>query len=589
MEASIVVDSDDEAERCAEAEARAAAAAHALAAEPPQECFCCRLALPPSRGLLTPQPVGEVQIWRQDQALIFSPEDAEEDDDLVIPVAGISSVDVKADGPMIILTLSPPLAANGFAVDYMAEGHRIATVTLSPLTEELRSALATLMAWLQHLTLHGPKALGLVPRPLQEPVALRLHGTVLEERDLDLLEDEQWFNDTIMDFFMRLALEVAAPQQLQDELYVAKTQFFTRLTACGASSGEKGWENVKTWTRTVNGGVASQRVLVYPVNEANLHWCVFFVCHPHGAIQQTEADEDVPRIVCLDSAWEPVPKDDHIKLLKGYLRRELFNNPLGGNGAAVLGADGSVAAASVARWKAAVMGLEKMQAIDGDVPKQQNVYDCGLYVLEFLLYLLRQPGQFSRLGLESHQEWFDQSVITHRRTQMRELVSRLLSEGKRSGQMDVSLLLRDESLRNAVREALTSEPPEPENPEPENPEPENPEENVPWRPPAEPAHWSAMSAMSAAGGAEGVWGAWGWSYEWEHVAKRARLADWPFSSFYMPSARACVSPTWPFGVGRDRGRSSWQFGHVESPGGNEFSAARPLAGADCGVMVLEHV
>lgn len=82
---------------------------------------------------------------------------------------------------------------------------------------------------------------------------------------------------------------------------VAKTQFFTRLTASGASSiyaaiklgfwhvilgnwwqltaiksqkwwncrgGEKGWENVKTWTRTVTGGVANQRVLVYPVNEA---------------------------------------------------------------------------------------------------------------------------------------------------------------------------------------------------------------------------------------------------------------------------------------------------------------------------------
>lgn len=33
--------------------------------------------------------------------------------------------------------------------------------------------------------------------------------------------------------------------------------------------GEKGWENVKTWTRTVTGGVANQRVLVYPVNEAH--------------------------------------------------------------------------------------------------------------------------------------------------------------------------------------------------------------------------------------------------------------------------------------------------------------------------------
>ena len=45
---------------------------------------------------------------------------------------------------------------------------------------------------------------------------MRYQGAVLEERDVDLLEDEQWFNDTIMDFFLRLAVEVAPPQ-LQEE------------------------------------------------------------------------------------------------------------------------------------------------------------------------------------------------------------------------------------------------------------------------------------------------------------------------------------------------------------------------------------
>eukprot|EP00434_Breviolum_minutum_P029937 symbB.v1.2.026471.t1/scaffold2649.1/size74057/3 len=102
-----------------------------------------------------------------------------------------------------------------------------------------------------------------------------------------------------------------------------------------------------------------------------------------------------------------------------------------------------------------------MAAIDADVPKQQNVYDCGLYVLEFLLFLLRQPDQFSTLGLTSHQAWFDQSIITHRRVQMRELVSSLLAEGRRREQTDVAILLKDEGLRARVQEALTSEPPPP--------------------------------------------------------------------------------------------------------------------------------
>ena len=84
-------------------------------------------------------------------------------------------------------------------------------------------ALATFKTWLssatcaeQCVTLHGPKSLGLVPRPHQKGFGLRFQGAVLEERDVDLLEDEQWFNDTIMDFFLRLAVEVAPPQ-LQEE------------------------------------------------------------------------------------------------------------------------------------------------------------------------------------------------------------------------------------------------------------------------------------------------------------------------------------------------------------------------------------
>ncbi|CAE7290933.1 ulp2 [Symbiodinium natans] len=567
----IAIDSDEEGEhaKCAEAEdgtlepidiflaigpikhagqALAAAAASALAAEPPRESIVCGLTLPPSRGLLTPQPVGETQLWLQDQSLrvrcLYDEEpDEEEDDqdDLIIPLAGVSDVDVKADGQFVIISLSPPLAPTGFAVEFMAEGHRISTLTLSPFLEELRPVLATLMAWLRHLTLRGPRSLGLTPRPAVEPFALRYQGTVLEERDVDLLEDEQWLNDTIMDFFMRLALDVAAPSKLQEELYVAKTQFFTRLTACGAHSGEKGWENVKTWTRSVSGGVASQRVLIYPVNEGNLHWCVFFVCHPHRAIELADSSEehpDAPRIVCLDSAWEPVPKDDQIKLLKGYLRRELFNNPLGGAGFK-LGADGTVAAASIRAWKAAVTGLEKMKAIDADVPKQQNVYDCGLYVLEFLLYLLRTPDQFPVLGLESHQEWFDQSIISHRRSEMKRIVQRLLSEGRGSGQADVALLLRDKTLYQYVREALTSEPPPP-------PAASDGEggDGVPWRPPnatpepdnprAQPqSQIAAEHIMQGAYGAHSDWG----QFAWLPARRSAGWEDWSDADLYRKRAR----------------------------------------------------
>lgn len=467
----IAIDSEDEADEATGDEEAAAAAAALAAARPLDELFC-QLILPPSRGLTTPQPVGNVQVWldREEQTIYIAKLDIEEDEEeeegqeaaLMVPTSAVTQADVKADGRMVILSLSPPLAPTGFAADWMAEGHRLSMVAFAPAPHQVLETVATLRLWLGNLTVYGPRALGLPERPqTEEPLALRFHGVLLDERDVALLEEEQWLNDTIMDFFLRLAVELAAPKALADELYVAKTQFFTRLTACGAHSGEKGWENVKTWTRSVCGGIASQRVLVYPINEANLHWCMFFVCHPRRAMEigRAQADEnsfeeqDLPRMVCFDSAWEPAPKDEHVKLLKGYLRRELVSNP------DYADIEGEVLVQQVTKWRAAVDGLERMESLDAEVPKQKNVYDCGIFVLEFLLYLLRRPSALNSLGVESHRDWFSQALISHRRVEMRNIVERLQQEARGSGQADVAVLLESDSLRSWVTSALLSEPP----------------------------------------------------------------------------------------------------------------------------------
>merc|ERR1711874_573169 len=98
----------------------------------------------------------------------------------------------------------------------------------------------------------------------------------------------------------------------------------------------------------------------------------------------------------------------------------------------------------VRRWKAAVIGFEKMEATVPEVPVQENVFDCGVFVLEYLIHLLKHPASFYTLGLESHREWFAQSVITHRRRRMRDIIAELL---------------RTERVRSAVIQGLTDFPP----------------------------------------------------------------------------------------------------------------------------------
>jgi len=460
QEAVIAIESDDDGTEESDAEATAAAAA--LDAEPPRQCLLCQLHIP-RRGCTTSQSVGSVSIslGNRGRSLNIRTIPQVSPDMVCIPVESVRSVDVKSEECTAIVSVSPPLLACGFLAcspeadeyDEWSEPRKLSTVALETTVNSLRSMLATLRAWLP-ITLYGPRSVGLT-----EPVALRFQGIVLERRDRSLLADEEWLNDTVLDFFLRLAVEVAVPDAFQGQLFVAKTQFFTRLTACGAESGEKGWENVRTWTRSVSGGVASQRYIVYPVNEANLHWWVAVVCHPQRAVElgqvgdSEESSSDLPRIVCFDSAWEPPPKEGHVELLKGYLRRELFNNPAKSSADA-----GDDLMAQVSRWKAAVLGFEKMEAIEAEVPKQENAFDCGVFSLEFLLFLLRRPCEFSLLGLESHERWFDQALVTHRRTQLREIVARLEQEAQKTGEADVAVLLQNPSVRSAVVHALMGEP-----------------------------------------------------------------------------------------------------------------------------------
>jgi Ulp1 family protease len=194
--------------------------------------------------------------------------------------------------------------------------------------------------------------------------------------------------------------------------------------------------------------------MIYPVNEDNLHWWVTFVCRASEGMKDdclTKVDEDGPRIVCMDSAFEPPPKGPHMEMLKGYLRRELFGHPP----EKCDGSDPAELKKQVARWKASVVASERMRICIAESPKQQNVFDCGVFVIEFLLHLFREPDRLLTLGLSSHVDWFDQHAVSHRRRRLREIVVMLQRAAVQgSKEADVTVLLKNPDLRAAVTDAL---------------------------------------------------------------------------------------------------------------------------------------
>eukprot|EP00438_Fugacium_kawagutii_P005577 Skav228723 [mRNA] locus=scaffold1830:248023:253567:- [translate_table: standard] len=86
-----------------------------------------------------------------------------------------------------------------------------------------------------------------------------LQHCAAKARDIELLGDEQCLNDSVLDFFLKLAVDLVAPEHLKGDLYVASTFFYQKLTAGGVErlpreeNGEAGWQNVRRWTRRGGG------------------------------------------------------------------------------------------------------------------------------------------------------------------------------------------------------------------------------------------------------------------------------------------------------------------------------------------------
>jgi len=362
-----------------------------------------------------------------------------------VATTSVSGIEVLPDNRTVLLRF-------GHAVQL---GHlwaaAIAMLGLLPATGVgVGAVLATLRFWLPHVAV-TPNKLALARPVVNTPgfMTLRWDGIELTSRDIDLLGEERCLNDSVMDFFLKLVVEVLAPPELREQMHVTSTFFFQKLTSCGVESGEEGWQNVRKWHGNLKDGLLSQDYIIVPINEQNIHWWLLVVCFPRRALEQTPLDGLPsgchPRIVCLDSGQEPPPKARATSFLRGYLWREWRERHP--EAAAAAGSIHKLAAEKLPRsWQ--------MRAIDADVPKQQNGYDCGLFVIEYLMTFFRSRSALKGLGWAPHQHWFGQGVVSHRRRRLRKIAEGLRNIAVQRSEPDVARLLQDTALRSKVREML---------------------------------------------------------------------------------------------------------------------------------------
>lgn len=290
---------------------------------------------------------------------------------------------------------------------------------------------------------------------------IQFQGISITARDLTLLEDKRCLNDSILNFFLKLVVELLAPEPLKGTIYVASTFFLPRLMA-GVETGEQGWEGVRRWTRSLAGGPLGQRYMIIPVNDDNVHWWLIVICHPLQALEKDEPDpeedEEVEengkilpraRIVCLDSSLEPIPKERIMAFLRGYLWREYIE------------CFREAVPRGLSKQELSALKVKRvlqLRALEADVPKQANWYDCGVFIVEYLLELFQRPTALTALGLVPHRHWFGQRVVSHRRAKMQWIATKLQEKAQEQQELDVKKLLLDPELQQQVASALTERP-----------------------------------------------------------------------------------------------------------------------------------
>ncbi|XP_008820000.1 sentrin-specific protease 2-like [Nannospalax galili] len=173
----------------------------------------------------------------------------------------------------------------------------------------------------------------------------------ITRRDIQTLEDGQWLNDEVINFYMNLLVE-RSQSQGYPELHVFNTFFYPKLKYGGYSS-------VKRWTRGVN--LFAKELILVPIHR-KVHWSLVVI------------DLRKKSIVYLDSMGQ---KGESIcKIIFQYLqnesktRRNIDLNPL--------------------EWKQFSMTAE-------EIPQQMNGSDCGMFTCKYADYISRdQPLTFSQ-------------------------------------------------------------------------------------------------------------------------------------------------------------------------------------------------
>lgn len=177
--------------------------------------------------------------------------------------------------------------------------------------------------------------------------------------DFRCLYNNNWINDTIIDFFLKYRLE-RSDNINKSEIELFSSFFYTKLVQpCKSKEPddeERFYENVRTWFKNKN-DIFSKKHLVIPINQ-DLHWYCAIVNNLPQLLAYHQNNEEGPEpkatIYVLDSLRQSQKPTNPLKLFLVSYAREKYGFKL--------------TSRSIVRKTC-------------HVPKQTNFNDCGIHVI----------------------------------------------------------------------------------------------------------------------------------------------------------------------------------------------------------------
>lgn len=222
----------------------------------------------------------------------------------------------------------------------------------------------------------------IVARSDNQP-ATKVHTVTIRGEDYDRLKPCEFLNDTLIDFW--ISWLVRRMGAAANEVHVFTTQFYTKLE-------DEGVEAVSSWTAKKKLDIFEKKFIIIPVNK-NIHWSLFVVVNPgkaeNGHDSFVENDDEVlehPFCLFMDSL-RVHKKVKMWKVIQQWLNAE----------AKRLGKFQRLG-------KIEPFNTQSLPIVDPKVPRQDNSWDCGVFVCRYafnILRLLRMPFA------HKHSEWTD--------------------------------------------------------------------------------------------------------------------------------------------------------------------------------------